>query len=219
MEVRRKLRITVVGTGYVGLSLAVLLAGRHSVTALDVLPEKITMINNRMSPIQDMGISEFLRERRLDLKATLNSKEAYGNAEYIIVAVPTNYDSQRDFFDTSAVETVIEEALSVNSEAVIVIKSTIPVGYTEHICRKKNTGRILFSPSFCGNRRRCMIICILPELLSDMMRKSLLCVSMQKHLPECCVNVLKKGCAETYHGTYRSGGGEIICKYVSGSAD
>lgn len=148
MEVRRKLRITVVGTGYVGLSLAVLLAGRHSVTALDVLPEKITMINNRMSPIQDMGISEFLRERRLDLKATLNSKEAYGNAEYIIVAVPTNYDSQRDFFDTSAVETVIEEALSVNSEAVIVIKSTIPVGYTEHICRKKNTGRILFSPEF-----------------------------------------------------------------------
>ena len=117
-------------------------------TALDVLPEKVTMINNRMSPIQDTGIAEFLKERKLDLKATSNSKEAYRNAEYIIVAVPTNYDSQRDFFDTSAVEAVIEEALSVNQEAVIVIKSTVPVGYTEHICREKNTDRILFSPEF-----------------------------------------------------------------------
>lgn len=142
------MRITVVGTGYVGLSLAVLLARRHSVTALDVLPEKILAINNRISPIQDTGIAEYLGEKELDLKATLDSREAYKDAEYIIIAVPTNYDSQRDFFDTSAVETVIEEILSINSEAVIVIKSTVPVGYTENICRKKSTSRILFSPEF-----------------------------------------------------------------------
>lgn len=142
------MRITVVGTGYVGLSLAVLLARKHSVTALDVLPEKVRMINNRMSPIKDEGIVEYLSEKELDLRATLDSKEAYQDAEFIIIAVPTNYDSQKDFFDTSAVEAVIEEILSAGSKAVIVIKSTVPVGYTENICRERNTSRILFSPEF-----------------------------------------------------------------------
>lgn len=142
------MKIAVAGTGYVGLSLAVLLAQNHEVTAVDIVPEKVEKINQRESPIQDAYIEKYLREKDLHLTASLDARKAYGEAQIVIVAAPTNYDSKENHFDTSAVETVIELAYECNPEAIIVIKSTIPVGYTESI--RKNTGvqKILFSPEF-----------------------------------------------------------------------
>ena len=142
------MKIAVAGTGYVGLSLAVLLAQKYEVVAVDVLPEKVRMINEGISPIRDKFIEKYLAEKKLNLRATLDAEEAYCGADYIIVAAPTNYDSKRNHFDTSAVETVIETAMRYNQDAVIVIKSTIPVGYTERIRAKTGNKRILFSPEF-----------------------------------------------------------------------
>ena len=142
------MKIAVAGTGYVGLSLAVLLSQHHQVTAVDVLPEKVEMLNKRQSPIQDKEIEEYLKTKTLQLTATLDGKAAYRDADYVIVATPTNYDSQRNFFDTSSVEAVLELVLSVNQHAVIIIKSTVPVGYTQHIREKFRCDRILFSPEF-----------------------------------------------------------------------
>ena len=141
------LRIAVAGTGYVGLSIATLLAQHNHVTAVDILPEKIDLINRRKSPIQDDYIEKYLAEKELDLTATLDGAAAYRDADYIIAA-PTNYDSTRNYFDTSAVEAVIELVLSVNPDAVMVIKSTIPVGYTESVRQKYHTANIIFSPEF-----------------------------------------------------------------------
>ena len=143
-----KKRIAVAGTGYVGLSLAVLLAQHNQVTAVDIVPEKVDLINNRKSPIQDDYIEKYLKEKELDLTATLDAQDAYRNAGYVIIAAPTNYDSKKNYFDTSAVEAVIELVLSVNPEAVMVIKSTIPVGYTKSVREKYRTNHILFSPEF-----------------------------------------------------------------------
>lgn len=144
----KKYFITVVGTGYVGLSIAVLLAQHNHVTAIDVIPEKINMINNKKSPLQDDYIETYLKEKELDLTAALDAKSAYANSDFIIIAVPTNYDSKKDFFDCSAVEDVVSQALSVNPNAVLVIKSTVPVGYTVSLREKFNTGNIIFSPEF-----------------------------------------------------------------------
>lgn len=141
-------KIAIAGTGYVGLSLAVLLAQNNQVTATDIIPEKINLINNRKSPIQDDYIEKYLSEKNLNLKATLDGALAYKDAEFVIIAAPTNYDSKKNFFDTSAVESVIELVLKVNTEAIIVIKSTIPVGYTESVRKKYNTDKIIFSPEF-----------------------------------------------------------------------
>ena len=141
-------KIAVAGTGYVGLSLAVLLAQNNEVTAVDIVPEKVDMINNRKSPIQDEYIEKYLAEKELNLKATTDGASAYKNAEFVIIAAPTNYDSNKNFFDTSAVEAVIELVMSVNPEAVMVIKSTIPVGYTESVREKYHTDKIIFSPEF-----------------------------------------------------------------------
>ena len=141
-------KIAVAGTGYVGLSLAVLLAQNNHVTAVDIIPEKVEMINNRKSPIQDEYIEKYLAEKELNLTATLDGETAYKNAEIIIIAAPTNYDSKRNYFDTSAVENVIETVLKVNKNAVMIIKSTIPVGYTESVRKKYNTKNIIFSPEF-----------------------------------------------------------------------
>lgn len=143
-----KRRIAVAGTGYVGLSLAVLLAQHNQVMAVDIIPEKVELINNRKSPIQDDYIEKYLEEKELDLTATLNAEEAYKNAEYVIIATPTNYDSKKNFFDTSAVEGVIKRVLSVNPEAIMVIKSTIPVGYTKSVREKFQKKNIMFSPEF-----------------------------------------------------------------------
>ena len=144
----RNMKIAVAGTGYVGLSIATLLSQNHQVVAVDILPEKVEMINRRQSPIADKEIEEYLSTKPLNLRATLDAEEAYSNADFVIVAAPTNYDSEKNFFDTSAVETVIAKVLECNSDAIIIIKSTIPVGYTEYIRRKTGSENILFSPEF-----------------------------------------------------------------------
>ncbi len=142
------MKIAVAGTGYVGLSIATLLAQNNTVVAVDIIPEKVELINNRKSPIQDEYIEKYLAEKELDLTATLDAESAYKDADYVIIAAPTNYDSQKNFFDCSAVEAVIELVLKVNPDAMMVIKSTIPVGYTESVRAKYNTKNIIFSPEF-----------------------------------------------------------------------
>ena len=144
----RHYKIAVAGTGYVGLSIAVLLAQNHTVKAVDIVPEKVEMINRRQSPIQDEYIEAYLAEKELDLEATLDAEYAYKDADFVVIAAPTNYDSQKNFFDTSAVETVIDTVTKYNPDAIMVIKSTIPVGYTEHVRQKTGNDRILFSPEF-----------------------------------------------------------------------
>ncbi|MGF0066302.1 nucleotide sugar dehydrogenase [Lachnospiraceae bacterium SGI.085] len=142
------LNIAVAGTGYVGLSIATLLAQHNHVTAVDIIPEKVEMINNRKSPIHDDYIEKYLAEKNLDLTATLNGESAYKNADYVVIAAPTNYDSNKNYFDTSAVEDVIKLVLKVNPNAIMVIKSTIPVGYTNSVREKYHTSNIIFSPEF-----------------------------------------------------------------------
>ena len=142
------MKIAVAGTGYVGLSLATLLSQHNKVTAVDIVPEKVDLINNNKSPIVDNEIEEFLANKDLNLKATLDAKSAYKDADFVIIATPTNYDSERNFFDTSAVEAVIKLVTKYNPNAIMVIKSTIPVGYTKHICETMNIHNIIFSPEF-----------------------------------------------------------------------
>ena len=142
------MNIAIAGTGYVGLSIATLLAQHHHVTAVDILPEKVDKINRRESPIQDEYIEKYLAEKDLDLTATLDAEAAYREAEFVVIAAPTNYDSKKNFFDTSAVETVIDLVMKANPDAIMVIKSTIPVGYTEHIRKVTGSKNILFSPEF-----------------------------------------------------------------------
>lgn len=142
------MKIAVAGTGYVGLSIATLLSQKHDVTAVDIIPEKVELINNRRSPIQDEYIEKYLAEKELSLVATLDGESAYKDAEIVIIAAPTNYDSQKNFFDTSAVESVIELVMKCNPNAIMVIKSTIPVGYTESVRAKYNCENIIFSPEF-----------------------------------------------------------------------
>ena len=144
----RNLKIAVAGTGYVGMSIATLLAQHHQVTAVDVIPEKVDKINNRISPIQDEYIEKYLSEKSLNLTATLDAEAAYKNADFVVIAAPTNYDPVKNYFDTSHVEEVIELVKSVNSDAIMVIKSTIPVGYTESVRKKFNIENIIFSPEF-----------------------------------------------------------------------
>ena len=141
-------RIAVAGTGYVGLSLAVLLAQHNQVTAVDIIPKKIELVNSKKSPLQDEYIEKYLAEKELDLTATLDAEEAYKSAEYVIIAAPTNYDSKKNYFDTTAVETVIDLVMKSNPDVIMVIKSTIPVGYTESIRKKTGSKNILFSPEF-----------------------------------------------------------------------
>ena len=142
------MKIAVAGTGYVGLSIATLLAQHHEVMAIDIIEEKVNMINNKKSPIQDNEIEAFLSTKNLNLVATLNAKEAYSDAEFVVIAAPTNYDSKKNFFDTSAVEAVIKLVMEYNPEAVMIIKSTIPVGYTQSIREKTGSKNIIFSPEF-----------------------------------------------------------------------
>lgn len=148
LNLLKKYNIAVAGTGYVGLSLATLLAQHNHVTAVDVLPERVELINNRKPTVQDEYIERYLAEKNLDLTATLDAESAYRDAEFVVIAVPTNYDSRKNFFDCSAVEAVIELVLSVNRDAVMVIKSTIPVGYIKSVQKKYGTDKIIFSPEF-----------------------------------------------------------------------
>ena len=170
------MKIAVAGTGYVGLSIATLLAQHNEVVAVDIIPEKVDLINNRKSPIQDDYIEQYLAEKPLNLRATLDAEEAYRDAEFVVIAAPTNYDSQKNFFDTSAVEKVIDTVLAVNPDAVMVIKSTIPVGYCRSLYvkyalrfmaeeRLKNKKfNLLFSPEFL-RESKALTICI-PAALS-----------------------------------------------------
>lgn len=146
--VNKQYKIAVAGTGYVGLSIATLLSQHHEVVAIDIVPEKVDLINNKKSPIQDDYIEEYLASHKLNLKATLDAEMAYKDTDFVVIAAPTNYDSQRNFFDTSAVEAVIEQVLRFNPNAFMVIKSTIPVGYTISVRERFHTKRILFSPEF-----------------------------------------------------------------------
>ncbi len=147
------MKIAVAGTGYVGLSIAILLAQHHEVTAVDIVEEKVNQINRKISPIQDDYIEEYLACRPLNLAATLDAKAAYRNADFVVISTPTNYDSKKNFFDTSAVEDVIEQVIRYNPDAVMVIKSTIPVGYTESVREKYHCDNILFSPEFLRESR------------------------------------------------------------------
>ena len=142
------LKIAVAGTGYVGLSIATLLSQHHEVTAVDIIPEKVELINNKKSPIQDEYIEKYLAEKELNLTATLDAKEAYSDADFVVIAAPTNYDSKKNFFDTSAVEAVIKLVIEYNPEAIMIIKSTIPVGYTASVREKFHCDNIIFSPEF-----------------------------------------------------------------------
>ena len=144
----KEIKIAVAGTGYVGLSIATLMAQHHPVTAVDIIPEKVEMINKRISPIQDEYIEKYFAEKELNLVATLDAESAYRDADFVVIAAPTNYDSQKNFFDTSAVESVIRTVMQCNPDAIMVIKSTIPVGYTEAIRQKTGSQNILFSPEF-----------------------------------------------------------------------
>lgn len=146
-------KIAIAGTGYVGLSIATLLSQHHQVTAVDIIPEKVDLINNRKSPIIDKEIEEFLATKDLNLRATLNAEEAYKDADFVVIAAPTNYDSKKNFFDTSAVESVIQLVMKYNPNAIMVIKSTIPVGFTESIRKKTGSKNILFSPEFLRESR------------------------------------------------------------------
>lgn len=145
---KKKYNIAVAGTGYVGLSIATLLAQHHQVTAVDIIPEKIELINKRKSPIQDEYIEKYLTEKELDLTATLDARSAYKSADFVVIATPTNYDSRTQHFDTSAVESVIEVVMDVNPDTIMVIKSTIPVGYTESVRETTGSKNIIFSPEF-----------------------------------------------------------------------
>jgi len=142
------MNIAVAGTGYVGLSIATLLSQHNKVTAVDIIPEKVDMLNNRISPIQDEYIEKYLKEKDLDLTATTDGRSAYKDAQYVVIAAPTNYDPQKNYFDTSAVEAVVSLVMEVNPDAIMVIKSTIPVGYTERLREKTGSGNIIFSPEF-----------------------------------------------------------------------
>ena len=144
----KDLKIAVAGTGYVGLSIATLLSQHHQVTAVDIIPEKVEMLNKRKSPIQDEYIEKYLAEKELDLTATLDAREAYSDADFVVIAAPTNYDSKKNFFDTSAVEAVIKLVIEYNPEAIMVIKSTIPVGFTASVREKYHCDNIIFSPEF-----------------------------------------------------------------------
>ena len=155
------MKLAVAGTGYVGLSISVLLSQYHEVVAVDIIPEKVNLINEGKSPIKDDYIEEYLENKSLNLVATLDAKTAYSDADFVIIAAPTNYDLEKNFFDTSAVETVIETVLDINPNAIMVIKSTVPVGYTQSVRNKYNANNILFSPEFLRESKALYDNCLL----------------------------------------------------------
>ena len=207
-----ELKIAVAGTGYVGLSIATLLAQHHHVTAVDIIPEKVELINQKKSPIQDDYIEEYLANHTLDLIATTDGESAYRDADFVVIAAPTNYDSKRNFFDTSAVESVIELVMKVNPDAMMIIKSTIPVGYTRQIREKYQTRNILFSPEFLRESKA----------LYDNLYPSRIIVGIDpedEKVTEAAhtfAKLLQEGAIKENIDTLFSG--EIVCEYISRSS-
>ena len=200
------MKIAIAGTGYVGLSNAILLAQHHEVTAVDIIEEKVEMINQRRSPLVDREIEDYLANAKLDLTATTDGVHAYENADYVIISTPTNYDEKKNYFDTSSVEEVLELVLKVNPHAVIVIKSTIPVGYTQSVCEKYHTDRILFSPEFLREG----------QALKDNLYPSRIIVGSKEG--KICTSAAG-GCnqgryPDTSDEPYGSGGSETFCKHI-----
>ena len=177
------MKIAVAGTGYVGLSIATLLSQKNEVVALDVIPEKVEMINKRISPIRDEKIEEYFRNKELNLKATLDYKEAFEGAEFIVISTPTNYDDEKNFFDTSSVEDIIEKVISMGIKTTMVIKSTIPVGYVESVKKKYNIDNIMFSPEFLREGKA----------LYDNLYPSRIIVGEKSERAEKFANLLKEG--------------------------
>ena len=213
------MKIAVAGMGYVGLSLAVLLAQHNEVTVVDILPEKVEKLNLWQSPIQDDYIEKFLaehKERHLSINATTDAESAYTTADYVIIAAPTNYDPQRNFFDCSAVEAVIEQVLAYSDHAIMVIKSTIPVGYTERVREKYHTDRILFSPEFLRESKA----------LYDNLYPSRIIVgrdvktqkSAEKFAALLVEGAEKKGCSCLIYGTDRGRGSKTVRQHIFSAA-
>lgn len=211
------MKIAVAGTGYVGLSISCLIAQHHTVCAVDLIKSKVDSINNRKSPIQDEYIEKYLAEKDLDLTATLDGEAAYRDADFVVIAAPTNYDSKTQHFDTSAVESVIDLVMKVNPNAVMVIKSTIPVGYTEQIRKKTGSKNIMFSPEFLRESKA----------LYDNLYPSRIIVGTQRPAPGRSRPYIcrafaggghQAGCGYPVHGLYRSRGGQAVCQYLSGAA-
>ena len=214
----KQIKIAVAGTGYVGMSIATLLAQHHPVIAVDVVPEKVELINQRKSPIQDEYIEKYLAEKPLNLTATLDGATAYRDADFVVIAAPTNYDPGKNYFDTSHVEEVIELVKSVNPNAIMVIKSTIPVGYTENVRKRLATENVIFSPEFLRESKA----------LYDNLYPSRIIVGRPKgdtRLDEAahtCRPAARRGDKRKYrcafHGSDRSRGRETFCQYLSGFA-
>jgi UDPglucose 6-dehydrogenase len=200
------MKIAIAGIGYVGLSNAVLLAQHHEVVALDVVQAKVDQINNKKSPIVDAEIEEYLATRPLSLRATTDAKEAFTGAQYVIISTPTNYDPDINFFDTSSVETVIQMVLEINPDAVMVIKSTVPVGYTKEVREKFQTETILFSPEFLREGRKpCTTTCI-PRASS-----SVSSLNGRGSLPTCCWNVRSRKTCPSCSPIHRGRGDQAVC--------
>ena len=210
------LKIAVAGTGYVGLSIATLLSQHHQVTAVDIIPEKVELINNKKSPIQDDYIEKYLEEKNLNLTATLDAEEAYKDADFVVIAAPTNYDSKKNFFDTSAVEAVIKLVIEYNPEAIMVIKSTIPVGYTTSIREKFHCDNIIFSPEFLRESKA----------LYDNLYPSRIIVGTDINnarlvkAAHTFAQLLQEGAIKEdiyfIYGLYRGRSSQIVCKYIFG---